>query len=186
MVKDAERREELARSVIGLMKTIARKRSNQFHHRDECESAAWLGVAEAMNRYDPRSRMTFTAFARRCAEREITDMIRRSLSKKRSAPMESDWVAAHYGIVAAPASTPTPDVIAEWGEEAGKDVLPARLDRAVASLPSEDRMVVRMAYGLGCHAATHTEIGKVIGMECQWVKAIEKRAIRRLRIAMSA
>ena len=78
------------------------------------------------------------------------------------------------GATALPASAAT-------DKEMDNESLSTELARIMATLPDRESEVLRLFYGIGCHAMTLDEISTYVGLTRERVRQIREKAIHRLK-----
>ena len=159
---------------VGLARWIAGKLRAPDH--GSVTGAALLAVVKATERYD-ETRGPFAAFAGLLAKRAAWSEVQR---QRRTAARETSlFVTGADGEEVERRDLPReePDVEAR--------LLVASLREALATLPERERRVLELHFGLTGDARTLTEVGLAVGLSRPRVWQLERRAIERLRQALT-
>jgi RNA polymerase sigma factor for flagellar operon FliA len=159
---------------------------------EDIRAQAFLGLAEALARYDPDHEAAFRGFARLRVRGAIIDAVRSLGRLSRRGYAAARCLAADAGtetcqvvhdllVEAAEhtvTSTPTPE------QQLVRQELLSRLDAALASLGADDRALVGELYGLDDTPKLGIDVAADRGTSPSTVSREHRRILRRLRSRM--
>lgn len=182
---DCAARDKLIVHNLRLVAHIAKKYSSSGVDSDDLVSIGAIGLIKAVNTFRPEAGR-LTAYAARCIENEILMHLRAGRKMRGTVslndPIGADSDGNEIRLI---------DLI---GTDA--DIVPAQVEimiestRAVAmledALEERERQVIILRYGLsdGDPLPQH-EVARLLGISRSYVSRIEKRALEKLRAAMS-
>ncbi|MDD6887154.1 MAG: RNA polymerase sporulation sigma factor SigK [bacterium] len=182
-----EAREKLIAHNLRLVAHIAKKYARAGRDIDDLISIGAVGLIKAVSTFDASKGSALSAYASRCVENEIL-MSLRAERKQVSEVSLSDAVGVDNDgndVTLMDILGGNPDTV--------MDEVQARLDterirktmREV--LTEREYVVVRLRFGLfGAYRMAQREVATLLGISRSYVSRIEKRALSKLRTALSA
>ena len=182
--KEAARaREILIERNLRLVAHIAKKYQNVDEDMEDLISIGTIGLIKAISSFDA-GKGKLSTYASRCIDNELLMLLR---SKKKSSrevslfePIGTDKEGNEISLL---------DITCAEGTDAF-ELLSTREDveklRKILTdaLSTRELEVIKLRYGLaGEHEMTQREIGQLMGISRSYVSRIEKKALRKLRIA---
>ena len=181
---DEEARQRLITHNLRLVSHIARKYTVPGFGPDDLISIGVIGLIKAVNSYRPGAGTPLGSYAARCVENEILMTLRASRKRQGDVslqdPVGTDGEGndvTYMDILGTEADALEEDVI--------RRVTLRRVQQVLESLPTRERLVLEMRYGLtdGQQHPQH-EVARVLGISRSYVSRVEKKAIGLLRNAI--
>ena len=181
---DTEARNILVERNLRLVAHIMKKYYAQTSDQEDLISIGTIGLIKGITTFDPSKGARLATYAARCVENEIL-MHFRSGRKSAQDVSLSDYIDT--GTDGAPLALQ--DVVSEdtdLMEQVASQESVRLLRRAVDScLTEQERLVIRLRYGLGAEEPLRQrEVAERTGISRSYVSRIEKRALKKLRVAL--
>ena len=181
---DLEARNRLVEHNLRLVAHIMKKYYAQTDDVDDLLSIGTIGLIKAVNTYRADRGVRLATYASRCIENEVLMYFR----SRRKASNDVSLSEALEGDGEDGLSVM--DVVAvedDLAERVGQAELCGSLDGVVdRTLSPREARVIRMRYGLGGKdGLTQRETADALGISRSYVSRIEKRALEKLRDALS-
>lgn len=180
---DTESRGALIEGYADLAARIARGMylpTGALTGREDLESAALVGLIDAVDRFQPDRGVPFEAYAALRIRGAILDELRRVDQRGRTADAPAQSLSLDKLLAAGRALIPAPDELNERHED---DDLRMRVETALRALPPRQRELLSRYYG---DALTLREAGKRMGISEARACQLHGRAIYNLRRSLSA
>ena len=169
---------------LRLVAHIARKYQNVDEDMEDLISIGTIGLIKAIHTFDGTKGSKLATYAARCIDNELLMMLRARRKTARDVslyePIGTDKEGNEISLL---------DITCAEGTDAF-ELLSTREDveklRKILTnaLSSRELEVIKLRYGLaGEHEMTQREIGQLLGISRSYVSRIEKKALRKLRIA---
>lgn len=169
---------------LRLVAHIVKKYQNVEENPEDLISVGTIGLIKAIHTFDGTKGSKLATYAARCIDNELLMMLR---AKKKTArdvslyePIGTDKEGNEINLL---------DITCAEGTDAF-ELLSTREDVAKlkeildGSLSKRELEVIKLRYGLvGDEELTQREIGKLLGISRSYVSRIEKKALRKLRMA---
>lgn len=184
-----EEESEKARQILiernlRLVAHIVKKYQNVEENQEDLISIGTIGLIKAIHTFDGSKGNKLATYAARCIDNELLMMLRARKKTARDVslyePIGTDKEGNEINLL---------DVTCAEGTDAF-ELLSAREDirrlRQIlqGTLSDRELEVIRLRYGLnGDHELTQREIGQLLGISRSYVSRIEKKALKKLRIA---
>ena len=166
MPRDAANREAIAKANIGLVYATAMRHSTP-RNREEAISLGMMGLAQAIDTFDPTKEVQFSTFAVRCITNSIFSEFRKSNNQTKRVK------ALHL-------RTPKSSLLTTNEQQQRQAIcVPLLLDRA--NLDERQRRVIECRFGIGCERMTLAATAAAMEMSVARVQQIEKEALAVLR-----
>ena len=182
---DMEARNKLIEHNLRLVAHIVKKYYVQAEEQEDLISIGTIGLIKGVSTYRPDKNVRLATYASRCIENEVLMFFR---SQKKSAgdlslsdSIDSDGDGNSLSIL---------DVLAEE-DDLLENISAAELRQQVGGLVEQvleprEAEIIRLRYGLGGTAPrTQREVAAQCGISRSYVSRIEKKALEKLRRAMS-
>ena len=182
---DVNARNKLVEHNLRLVAHIVKKYYAQTTEQEDLISIGTIGLIKGVSTYRPDKNVRLATYASRCIENEVLMFFR---SQKKSAgdlslseSIDSDGEGNSLSIM---------DVLAEE-DDLLENISTAELRRQVGELVERvleprEAEIIRARYGLGGLAPrTQREVAESCGISRSYVSRIEKKALEKLRKAMS-
>lgn len=181
---DTEARNILVERNLRLVAHIMKKYYAQTADQEDLISIGTIGLIKGITTFDPSKGARLATYAARCVENEIL-MHFRSGRKSAQDVSLSDYIDT--GTDGAPLALQ--DVVSEdidLMEQVANQESVRLLRRAVdGCLTEQERLVIRLRYGLGTEEPLRQrEVADRTGISRSYVSRIEKRALKKLRVAL--
>lgn len=181
---DENARAKLIEHNLRLVAHVVRKYTVPGYTADDLVSVGTLGLMKAINTYKLDAPTPLSTYAARCIENEILMLLR--ASKKRrgevslNEPLGMDGEGndiSFQDILGTPADLVEDDAIRRADLQRVRTIL--------GSLPTRERTVLEMRYGLlGTRPLMQHEVAEKMGISRSYVSRIETRAINLIRDKM--
>ncbi len=181
---DEEARELLITHNLRLVSHIARKYTVPGCAPEDLISMGVIGLVKAVNSFKPESGASLGTYAARCIENELLMALRASRKRRGDVSLQDSVGTDGEGN-----DITYMDILGTDPEELENDVLRRvtleKVHRVLTSLPSRERLVLEMRYGLtdGVRHPQH-EVAATLGISRSYVSRVEKKAIGLLREAI--
>ncbi len=181
---DEEARELLITHNLRLVSHIARKYTVPGCAPEDLISMGVIGLVKAVNSFKPESGASLGTYAARCIENELLMALRASRKRRGDVSLQDSVGTDGEGN-----DITYMDILGTDPEELENDVLRRvtleKVHRVLTSLPSRERLVLEMRYGLtdGVRHPQH-EVAATLGISRSYVSRVEKKAIALLREAI--
>lgn len=169
---------------LRLVAHIVKKYQNVEENPEDLISIGTIGLIKAIHTFDGTKGSKLATYAARCIDNELLMMLRARRKTARDVslyePIGTDKEGNEISLL---------DITCAEGTDAF-ELLSTREDveklRKILTnaLSSRELEVIKLRYGLaGEHEMTQREIGQLLGISRSYVSRIEKKALRKLRIA---
>lgn len=177
-------RQILIERNLRLVAHIVKKYQNVEENPEDLISIGTIGLIKAIHTFDGTKGNKLATYAARCIDNELLMMLRARKKTARDVslyePIGTDKEGNEINLL---------DITCAEGTDAF-ELLSAREDvnrlRQIlqGTLSERELEVIKLRYGLvGDHEMTQREIGGLLGISRSYVSRIEKKALRKLRIA---
>lgn len=181
-----ERGEEWARQALvehnlRLVVYIARRFENTGINLEDLISIGTIGLIKAVETYKLDKKIKLATYASRCIENEILMYIRKTANQKAEVSLDEPINMDCDGneLLLADILGTDEDMILRPLEE---DVDLCVLRQALRELPSREREIMVMRYGLEGHKElTQKEVAQRMGISQSYISRLEKRILQRLK-----
>lgn len=181
---DEDARQQLITHNLRLVSHIARKYQVPGYGQDDLISIGVIGLIKAVSSFKASAGTSLGTYAARCIENEILMTLRASRKRKGdvslSDPIGTDGEGNDITFM---------DILGTDQDELEETVIRRvtleKVYRVLALLPSRERMVLELRYGLtdGKMHPQH-EIAAMLGISRSYVSRVEKHAVELLREAL--
>jgi len=159
---------------------------NSYKDSDDLISIGTIGLIKAIISFDPSKNTKLATYASRCIQNEILMYFRSSKKTKNeiflSEPIGVDKEGNEVTIGDKCAADLTYDIESKVNLRMQLRALAAKID----VLNGREREIIEMRYGLvGGEEVTQREIGKQLGISRSYVSRLEKKALKKLYLAMA-
>ena len=163
-------REELIVHNLRLVVYIAKKFETSGVFVEDLISIGTIGLIKAVNTFRPEKNIKLATYASRCIENSIDE------------PLNVDWDGNE--LLLSDILGSEPDSIHENLEYDDEKKL---LLKCVRTLPSRERMIMNMRFGLeGENEHTQKEVADLLGISQSYISRLEKRILGQLKKSMEA
>ena len=174
-------RKALIERNIRLVVYIARKFDNTGIGLEDLISIGTIGLIKAVNTFDTSKNIKLATYASRCIENEILMYLRRSVRIKTEVsldePLNVDWDGNE--LLLSDILGTESDIVFRQIEN---DVEHSLIEEAVSHLPSRDKRIISMRFGLsGYKEQTQKQGADALGISQSYISRLEKRIIKRLQ-----
>lgn len=166
---------------LRLVVYIARKFDNTGVDVEDLISIGTVGLIKAVNSFDTDKNIKLATYASRCIENEILMYLRRIVRLRAEVSLDEPLNVDGEGneLVMADILGTEPDTVGkELETQAEHKLLSEALDR----LPSRERVIMQMRFGLGgASEKTQKEVADILGISQSYISRLEKKIIFRLK-----
>ena len=164
---------------LRLVVYIARKFDNTGVDVEDLISIGTVGLIKAVNSFDTDKNIKLATYASRCIENEILMYLRRIVRLRAEVSLDEPLNVDGEGneLVMADILGTEPDTVGkELETQAEHKLLSEALDR----LPSRERVIMQMRFGLGGSSEkTQKEVADILGISQSYISRLEKKIIIR-------
>jgi RNA polymerase sporulation-specific sigma factor len=163
---------------------IARRFENTGINLEDMISIGTIGLIKAIGTYRRDKNIKLATYASRCIENEILMHIRKISNQKTEVSLDEPINMDYDGneLLLSDVLGTDEDIISRSLED---DVDLHLLRQALCQLPSREREIVEMRFGLaGRKELTQKEVASVLGISQSYISRLEKRIMLRLRKEM--
>ncbi len=180
VIGDESAREKLIVHNLRLVVYIAKKFENSGVGIDDLISIGTIGLIKAVNTFSPEKNIKLATYASRCIENEILMYLRKIASQKMvvslDEPLNTDWDGNELMLA---------DVLGSDGDEISREIEEDDekriLIQVIAALPSREKEIIEMRFGLGeREELTQKEVADIMGISQSYISRLEKRIIRKI------
>ena len=178
---DEEAKRLLIERNLRLVVFIARRFENTGINLEDLISIGTIGLIKAIGTYRSDKNIKLATYASRCIENEILMHIRKIANQKNEISLDEPINMDYDGneLLLSDILGTDEDIIMRPLED---DVDLCVLRKAVGELPSREREIVQMRYGLdGFKELTQKEVAQKLGISQSYISRLEKRIMLRLR-----
>lgn len=181
---DLEARDILIRHNMRLVAHIAKKYSGAAE-QDDLISVGTIGLIKAIGTYSQGKGTTLSTYTARCIENEILMLLRAGKKHKNvislTDPVGEDKEGNELTLM---------DLLSEKEdqvfESVEKSIVRERLEKTMKEVLSErEQLVLSLRFGFSTPPLPQREVGKKLKISRSYVSRIEKRAIEKLKEALS-
>ena len=178
---DPHCRELLITHNLRLVVYIARKFESSGVPLEDIISIGTIGLIKAVNTFAPSKNIKLATYASRCIENEILMYLRKSSNRRQDASIDEPLNTDSDGnelLLSDILGSDQNQISAQLEQDAES----AMLRQAVDHLPSRERTIMQLRFGLtdGLER-TQKEVADLIGISQSYISRLEKRIIQRLR-----
>ena len=169
---------------LRLVVYIARRFENTGINLEDMISIGTIGLIKAIGTYRRDKNIKLATYASRCIENEILMHIRKISNQKTEVSLDEPINMDYDGneLLLSDVLGTDEDIISRSLED---DVDLHLLRQALGQLPSREREIVEMRFGLaGRKELTQKEVASVLGISQSYISRLEKRIMLRLRKEM--
>lgn len=185
MAGDTEARNILIEHNLRLVAHIAKKYSNTGYPTDDLISIGSIGLIKAVSSYRPDKNTKLGTYAVRCISNEILMFLRADKKHQSDVSLQDSVGNDSEGneiTFMDMLSTDDKEFIEDIEKEMQNEDLRHRVNQL---LKGRERLIIQLRYGLiNDIERTQKEIGKMLGISRSYVSRIEKKALKKLRLAM--
>ena len=166
---------------LRLVVYIARRFENTGVNLEDLISIGTIGLIKAIGTYRRDKNIKLATYASRCIENEILMHIRKTAGQKAEVSLDEPINMDYDGneLLLSDILGTDEDMILRPMED---DVDLCVLRQALSELPSREREIVLMRYGLyGYKELTQKEVAQKLGISQSYISRLEKRIMLRLR-----
>ncbi len=181
---DEGAKQKLIEHNLRLVVYIARRFENTGVNLEDLISIGTIGLIKAISTYRRDKNIKLATYASRCIENEILMYIRKISGQKAEVSLDEPINMDYDGneLLLSDILGTDEDMILRPLED---DVDLCVLRQALAELPSREREIVLMRYGLYGHKElTQKEVAQKMGISQSYISRLEKRIMLRLRKEM--
>ncbi|MBP3421086.1 MAG: RNA polymerase sporulation sigma factor SigK [Lachnospiraceae bacterium] len=168
-----------------LVAHVVKKYQNVEENPEDLISVGTIGLIKAIQTFDGNKGSRLATYAARCIDNELLMMLR---NRKKSArdvslyePIGTDKEGNEINLLDITCAD-SPDVLEEMTQREDVERLKLILERV---LSGRELQVIRLRYALdGNREMTQREIGRLLGISRSYVSRIEKKALKKLRLAL--
>jgi len=178
---DENAKQKLIEHNLRLVVFIARRFENTGVNLEDLISIGTIGLIKAVNTYRRDKNIKLATYASRCIENEILMHIRKISNQKTEVSLDEPINMDYDGneLLLADILGTDEDMILRPLED---EVDLCILRQAVRELPSREREIIYMRFGLGGRKElTQKEVAVKMGISQSYISRLEKRIILRLR-----
>lgn len=181
---DEEAKKKLVEHNLRLVVYIARRFDNVSTGLEDLISIGTIGLIKAIGTYRQDKNIRLATYASRCIENEILMHIRKISSQKAEISLDEPINLDGDGN-----ELLLSDILGTDGDEIARpledDVDLCVLHQALGELPSREREIVVMRFGLAGHKElTQKEVAEKMGISQSYISRLEKRIMGKLRKEM--
>ena len=177
-------KQKLIEHNLRLVVYIARRFENTGINLEDMISIGTIGLIKAISTYRRDKNIKLATYASRCIENEILMHIRKISNQKTEVSLDEPINMDYDGneLLLSDVLGTDEDIISRSLED---DVDLHLLRQALCQLPSREREIVEMRFGLaGRKELTQKEVASVLGISQSYISRLEKRIMLRLRKEM--
>ena len=181
---DESAKQKLIEHNLRLVVYIARRFENTGINLEDMISIGTIGLIKAIGTYRRDKNIKLATYASRCIENEILMHIRKISNQKTEVSLDEPINMDYDGneLLLSDVLGTDEDIISRSLED---DVDLHLLRQALCQLPSREREIVEMRFGLaGRKELTQKEVASVLGISKSYISRLEKRIMLRLRKEM--
>jgi RNA polymerase sporulation-specific sigma factor len=181
---DESAKQKLIEHNLRLVVYIARRFENTGINLEDMISIGTIGLIKAIGTYRRDKNIKLATYASRCIENEILMHIRKISNQKTEVSLDEPINMDYDGneLLLSDVLGTDEDIISRSLED---DVDLHLLRQALCQLPSREREIVEMRFGLaGRKELTQKEVASVLGISQSYISRLEKRIMLRLRKEM--
>jgi RNA polymerase sporulation-specific sigma factor len=181
---DEPAKQKLIEHNLRLVVYIARRFENTGINLEDMISIGTIGLIKAIGTYRRDKNIKLATYASRCIENEILMHIRKISNQKTEVSLDEPINMDYDGneLLLSDVLGTDEDIISRSLED---DVDLHLLRQALCQLPSREREIVEMRFGLaGRKELTQKEVASVLGISQSYISRLEKRIMLRLRKEM--
>lgn len=174
-------RDKLIEHNLRLVVFLAKKYENTRVDLEDLVSIGTIGLIKGVKTYKGDKNIKLATYASRCIDNEILMYLRKNkkvrteVSFDESLSFDPDGNELHLEDVLGTEK----DIVTKGIEEETEKNL---MMQEIAKLPSRDREIIILRYGLGGHKElTQKEVAEILGISQSYISRIEKKVIRRLK-----
>ena len=178
---DKDAKQLLIEHNLRLVVYIARRFENTGINLEDLISIGTIGLIKSINTYRRDKNIKLATYASRCIENEILMHIRKTAVQKAEVSLDEPINMDYDGneLLLSDILGTDEDQIYRPLED---DVDLCVLRQALSELPSREREIVLMRYGLYGHKEmTQKEVAQLMGISQSYISRLEKRIMLRLR-----
>ena len=174
-------KQRLIERNLRLVVFISRRFENTGINLEDLISIGTIGLIKAINTYRLDKKIKLATYTSRCVENEILMYIRKIANQKAEVSLDEPINMDYDGneLLLSDVLGTDEDMILRPMEE---DVDLCLLRQALSELPSREREIVLMRYGLYGHKElTQKEVAQKLGISQSYISRLEKRIMLRLK-----
>ncbi|MBP0974105.1 MAG: RNA polymerase sporulation sigma factor SigE [Oscillospiraceae bacterium] len=181
---DAQARETLIVHNLRLVVFIAKKFETPGHSLEDFISIGTIGLIKAVETFRTDKNIKLATYASRCIENEILMFLRKAAQYRGEIsidePLNVDWDGNE--LLLSDVLGTEEDIVSRGVEqEAEREALL----EAVRALPEREREIMELRFGLrGGRELTQKEVADRIGISQSYISRLEKKIIKKLRVAL--
>ena len=181
--KDLKARDLLIEHNLRLVVYIAKRYETNPIFMEDIISIGTIGLIKAVNTFNMDKNIKLVTYASRCIENEILMHLRKKNRRRNELsfdePLNVDYdgnellLSDIYG---------TPDNIVTksfYDSENKKDLL-----YALEGLGHEEKMILKLRYGIDCEQKTQKDIAATLGISQSYISRLEKKILNKLKIQL--
>ncbi len=178
---DETAKQHLVEHNLRLVVYIARRFENTGINLEDLISIGTIGLIKAIGTYRLEKKIKLATYASRCIENEILMYIRKTANQKTEVSLDEPINMDCDGneLLLSDILGTDEDMILRPLED---DADLAVLRQALEGLPSREREIVNMRFGLeGRKELTQKEVAQIMGISQSYISRLEKRIMNRLK-----
>lgn len=181
---DEAAKQRLIEHNLRLVVYIARRFENTGVNLEDLISIGTIGLIKGIGTYRRDKNIKLATYASRCIENEILMHIRKIASQKAEVSLDEPINMDYDGnelLLSDILGTDENIVTGRLEDAVDLDIL----RQALRELPSRERQIIQMRYGLdGCQELTQKEVAQKLRISQSYISRLEKRIMQRLKKEM--
>lgn len=180
-----EARDTLIRHNLRLVAHIAKKYYAGVTEQEDLISIGTIGLIKAVESFNPEKNAKFGTYAARCIENEILMCFRANKKNQGVISTEEsiDFSGDENGLTVSDVMADTVRIDEQYEDKEESALLKQTVQSTLFGI---QRQVILMRYGLGgTPPQTQQQVAQILNISRSYVSRIEKKAIEKLRAAMS-
>lgn len=181
---DEEARNILIEHNLRLVVFLAKKYENTTYDIEDLVSIGSIGLIKGINTYKIDKNIKLATYASRCISNEILMFLRKNKKKRTEVSFEdalnydAEGNELHLEDILGTDPEVVPD---EYEKKVDKEIL----SREIEDLPSRDKEIMTLRYGLNnTKEYTQKEVAELLGISQSYISRIEKKVVKHLQQIM--
>ncbi len=177
---DVGARDLLIEHNLRLVVYIAKRYETNPIFMEDLISIGSIGLIKAVNTFKMDKNIKLVTYASRCIENEILMYLRKKSRRKSEVSFDEPLNVDYDGnelLLGDILGTPNDVVIQEFYAQEDK----RQLNDAMKTLDENEKMILKMRYGLDCEEKTQKDIADVLGISQSYISRLEKKILAKLK-----